>query len=159
MISRNLTLLWRSQSIILNYMAKAMARSIALTAVALLVGFFGLVMLNMAGFYWLRDIWGPPGAAIGMAFIDFAIAAILLWAASRAADPQALEPAREVRDMAMAAVEADIDLMVEEVNQLRAEVLSIRDDVKGVVQNPSSLITPQMVMSGVSMAMRMMNKK
>jgi hypothetical protein len=80
-----------------------------------LIAVFGLATLNFAAYQALTPIWGEVWALVAVALGDFVIAGILILIAARTSDAPEMPLAQELRDQAIAALELDARLAVDEV--------------------------------------------
>ena len=69
-ISRNLSLLWRTESLIVQRRATAVRKQMGLLAVAGLIAIFGLAMLGIAAFFALKPFVGEASAALIVGVAD-----------------------------------------------------------------------------------------
>ena len=106
-LMRDLQVLWKADSLIGRIWLNVLARRLALSMFAALIAVFGLGMANVAGFYGLQPSYGFVGSAAIVALVDFVLAALVLWLASRAQPGTELELALEVRKMAIASLQSD----------------------------------------------------
>lgn len=94
----------------------------------------GVVMLNVAGFYALRGALGGGGAALLVALIDFLLAMVLLFVASRIDAEDETRAAVQVRDMAIADIEREIELASRDMAVVRAQLGAFaRDPGRAVI--------------------------
>ena len=105
---RHLRILWRAESIIADIHLRLLLSRSRLLSLAGLIAVFGLVMLNVAGFLALGQVWGQVWAAVAMGVIDLFICAVLVLVAMRARPGRELDLAHEVRDMALDRLEGDV---------------------------------------------------
>ncbi len=130
-ISRNISIILRAERIIAKYNMTTLRNQTAIMMFAALVATIGLVMLNIAGFYWLKTIWSPPVAAFCVALVNLVLAALLLSIATRQGDDSHLDPATEVRDLAIEDLEAEMQAMVAEVQDVAINVRRMARDPLG----------------------------
>ena len=83
-LMRDLQVLWKADSLIGRIWLNVLARRLALSVFAALIAVFGLGMANVAGFYGLQPSYGFVWSAAIVAVVDFVLAALVLWLASRA---------------------------------------------------------------------------
>jgi stage V sporulation protein SpoVS len=97
----------RTELLVAEMRLRSYARKAALLAVALGVALFGLGMLNVAAFLWLSETYGPVRTALGIALVNFAVAA-LAFAVGYTLRPGAeLQMAEQMRDTALETVESE----------------------------------------------------
>ena len=117
---RNLRLIVRAQSALLEARLGEVGWQIALLVVAGVAVLFGLAMLDVAGFLALEPQIGPGWAALAVAVGNFGIAGLLALLALRPARSPATRRAREARDLALADLEATLGQAGAEAAGLRA---------------------------------------
>lgn len=138
---------WRAERLLRSNELRLNIKKVQLSAIAALVGLFGLLMLTLAAFFVLVPIWGQAGAALAIAGIDLGLAIILIaWAGS-------LKPAteaamvQEVRDMAISDMEHELSLA-------DAEVRALKEEVHRFVRNPVDALLPGVIGPLISGAAR-----
>jgi hypothetical protein len=95
-IIQSLKMLIRIDSMIADLKFRARLSQIAALSVALVVAAFGLIMIGVAGFEFLKDIWGPVWAALAVAGGSFIIALLLVLVASVQTPGKELQLAQEL---------------------------------------------------------------
>ncbi|MCF6232035.1 MAG: hypothetical protein L3J36_02850 [Rhodobacteraceae bacterium] len=90
--------------------------------VAGLVAVIGLVMLNVAAFYWLETLWSPSLAAPAVALANMGLAGVLAVIASRQNPQAGLEPMTELRDLAIEDVKKEVQGWVNKVRDVAGNV-------------------------------------
>ena len=135
-LMRDLQVLWKADSLIGRIWLNVLARRLALSVFAALIAVFGLGMANIAGFYGLQPAYGFVWSAAIVAVVDFVLAALVVWLASRAQPGTELELALEVRKMAMASLLSDTADVRLAVDSIRQDIQQTRDSIAGFVQNP-----------------------
>jgi hypothetical protein len=130
---------------------RATGRTI-LYAVAMIFGLLALGMLNFAGFHALSPQHGAAMAAFYVALADFAVAVIVILAANKIGHRvQDEKLAREVRDLAYAELNRDVQQVKEEMTQIIDDVRSIRDSFSsfsGVAMGTIAPLLKMLVGSG-----------
>ena len=107
-VFRHLRVLWRAERIVAETRLRVLLRRSMLYAFAGLIAVFGLAMLNVAAYFFLRGLWGPIWAALAAAVGDFVIAlAVVLSALAIKPGPE-LPAALELRDVSMQGLEAEL---------------------------------------------------
>lgn len=114
-IQRHLRALWRAEMLIAQIKLAALLKRTGLMAFAGLVAVFGLATLNFAAYRALTPLWGEVWALVAVALGDFIIAGVLVLMAARNSDAPELPLANELRDQAIAALELDARLAVDEM--------------------------------------------
>ena len=134
----SLKVFWRAERLLRTNELRLSIKKVQLTAIASLVGLFGLLMLTMAIFFALVPIWGQAGAALAIAGVDLALALIIMiWAGSLKPASEA-DMVKEVRDMA-------IDDMQHELSLADAEVRAFKQEVQRFVRNPVDALLPGII--------------
>lgn len=129
---------WRAERLLKKNELLLTIKKVQLTAIASLVGLFGLLMLTLAVFFALAPIWGQAGAALAIAGIDLTLAVIFIaWAASLKPADEA-QMVQEVRDMALSDMEHELSLADAEIRAVKKEVLQI-------VRHPVDALLPGIV--------------
>lgn len=114
-VQRHLRALWRAEMLIAQIKLTALIKRSGLMIFAGLIAVFGLATLNFAAYQALTPIWGEVWALVAVALGDFVIAGILILIAARTSDAPEIPLAQELRDQAIAALELDARLAVDEV--------------------------------------------
>ena len=138
-ISRSLTTIYRTERLIARRSLAVIQNQIVLVALAGVVALIGLILVNVSLFFVLEARMSPAAATGILAVVNIGFAGLLAAVAGRLNVEKEIAPAVEVRDMAIADLEAE----VEEASQ---EVREIVKSLKGLGQNPlgslSTLILP-----------------
>lgn len=139
-IVRNASIILRTESLITQRRLAVARKQLTLVAFAGLVAVLGLVMLNVAAYQALQTSLGAPTAALIVAVVNFILAGgLLLWAGKANADAE-IGAVTEVRDMAIADLESEIDEMKDEATAIIEDLRGIRRDPLGAMT--SSLLLP-----------------
>ena len=88
-------------------------------------------MLNVAAFYALITVMAAQFAALIVALCNLVLAGALVLIAGRLSPGKELEPVTELRDLAIAELEAEAELAVAEARELSANVRRIARDPLG----------------------------
>lgn len=138
-ISRSLTTIYRTERLIARRSLAVIQNQIVLVALAGVVALIGLILVNVSLFFVLEARMSPAAATGILAVVNIGFAGLLAAVAGRLNVEKEIAPAVEVRDMAIADLEAE----VEEASQ---EVREIVKSLKGLGQNPlgslSTLVLP-----------------
>lgn len=134
----SLKVFWRAERLLKKNELRLNIQKVQLTAIAALVGLFGLLMLTAAAFFALVPHWGQSGAALAIAGIDLALAAIFIAWAGKLKKPPEADMVQEVRDMALSEVEHELSLA-------DAELKALRQEIQGFVRNPLDSLLPGMI--------------
>ena len=108
LILRHLRVLWRAERVIAETRLRIVLRRSMLYAFAGLIAVFGLAMLNVAAYFFLRAYWGPIWAALTAAFGDLVIAVVIVLIALAIRPGPELPAAIELRDVSMQGLEAEL---------------------------------------------------
>jgi hypothetical protein len=123
-----------------------------LYAVAMIFGLLAMGMFNFAGFHALSPAHGPALAALYVALADVAIAVIVIIAAGKVGHRENDEKlATEVRDLAYAELNKDVEQVKEELGQIIDDVRGIRESFSSFSGAAMSTIAPlvKMIMGSV----------
>jgi hypothetical protein len=117
-VVKHLRALWRTDRIIADIRLRQMLTSLGLRAFAALIAAFGLLMLELAAYFALVQIWSAIVAAAILGVVNFAIAAALLAIAARPPSGRDLELAGEIHGSSVEALQL-------EARALQAELTAI----------------------------------
>ncbi len=134
-IGRNLSVLLRTERLIARRRMTVLRDQSALISFAALVATLGLIMLNVAGFFALRQVLPPQGAALTIALVDLGLALLIVIVALRLNADRELAPVVELRDLALAELETD-------VQETAAEARALGADLRRVVRDPVGSLLP-----------------
>ena len=130
-ISRNISIVLRTERMIARRHMAVIRNQTGLYAFAGLVSLIGLVMLNVAAFYALITVMAAQFAALIVALGNLVLAGALVLIAGRLSPGKELEPVTELRDLAIAELEAEAELAVAEARGMSANVRRIARDPLG----------------------------
>jgi hypothetical protein len=130
-VVNHLRVLWRTDRIIADIRLRHLLWGFGLRALAALLAVFGLLMFELAAYFWLIQIWSAITAAAVLGAIDVAIAVILLAFAARSPSGRELELANEVHG---ASIEA-----------LQFEARAFQSNVAGALNNPLDVLVPHLL--------------
>jgi hypothetical protein len=142
---RNLRVLWRAESIIADIRFRQLVTRSSLRGIAILLGVFAYLMGNLAVFFALQQIWSSVWAAAAIAAANILLAIILIAIAERARPGREMDLALEVRNMAIDALEADAQVIQDELSELRDEVRGMKQALVGFVRHPLDTVLPGML--------------
>ncbi len=145
-VVRNLKLLWKSEQTLAEIKLKFFARKIVLLMFAGLGALFSLGMLNMAAFFAIGDTFGNAIAALLIGLANLLLAAGLLLAAQRADGGRQTRIVEEVRDMALADIEAEAKAVQSELLLVRNEITDMRSGIAKIVSNPMDVLSPRLLL-------------
>lgn len=130
-ISRNLTILFRTERLIARRQLAVLRSQTGMLAFAGLIAGLGLIMLNVAAYHALQTRLTPQGAALVIALANFALAGILVAVAARMSVEEELKPVTELRDLALAELEHEAQDAIVEARELTGNVRRIASDPLG----------------------------
>jgi hypothetical protein len=107
-VIKNLRILWRTDRIIADIRMRHLLIGMGMRALAALIAAFGLLMLELAAYFALVQIWSAILAAAILGGINFVIAAILFVIAMRPPTSRELDFATEIHGSAIDALQADV---------------------------------------------------
>ena len=143
-IIRNLRILWRTDKIIAEVRLRHMLVSLGLKAFAALMVAFGLLMLELAGYFALVQTWSAIAAAAALALINFAIAAVILVIAIKSRPSRELDLATEVHNSA--------------IDALQIEAQSLQGQFSGLIQHPLAGLLPALIPPLITIIIRSLKK-
>ena len=158
-ITRNLHLLWRAERVLAQARLKLLTRKVVLGAIAGISGLFAWGMLNFAAFFALEPVTGKAWAACIVGAAGLALAAILV------AIAQGLQPAPEedmvveVRNMALAEIEGEVDEVQQKLLQVRDDVQGVRENIAAFVSRPADILSPALIGPIVATIMKLLKAK
>lgn len=110
-VTRHLRVLMRANRLIGEIRLRHVLAKSGANAFAGVIGAFGLLMLGLAGFFALEQVWGPIIAALVVGIANLALAGVLmLWA-------RRLQPSRDI-ELATELHKAALDGLISEVQTL-----------------------------------------
>ncbi len=141
--TRNLRVLLRANSIIADIRLRALATRAGLYAFAALVAAFGLLMLDLALYLALADLWSPVRAAAAIGAGNLVLALALVAVAAQVRPGRDLAFAQEVHASALDALAGDL-------RGAEAEVRALVD----VVRHPLDSALPALAIPLVTSLIR-----
>jgi len=156
---RDLQVLRRADLLIGKIWLNVLARRIALSSFASLVGVFGLGMANLAVYNALLPSIGVVLAAGVVAVADFAIAAIVLLVASKSHPGPEIDVAFEVRRMALESIHEDARDLKLTIDALGQEIRSVKENITAVVHNPLDLAAEKLLIPAALSLVRGLRSK
>lgn len=148
-LTRNITILWRSQQLITQAELRRTSTQITIMVLAGVFGLLALTMLNVAGFYWLSAALGDAQAALAVAVADILIGAMLVLAAQTLKTAPETEMVREFRDSALAEIEKQGDAVQAQLVQMRKDVEAIGTNLSNFASDPIGSLTPNLLVPAV----------
>lgn len=136
--SRNLAIIYRTESLITRRRVAVMQKQTVLMALAGLAALAGLILLNVT-MYLVLNTWISPAVSAGiLTVVNLGLAGLLASVAGGASVENEIAPAVEVRDMAIADIEAELDSMALETRE-------VINSVKNLGSNPLGSLTTILV--------------
>lgn len=149
-LTRNLNILWRSERLLAEAEWRRSSRQITILVLAGVFGLLALIMLNVAGFYWLATTYGTAQAALAVAVADIVIAAILAVSAQSLKTAPETDMIREFRDSALAEIEAEAESFQTHLVQIRDDVKTIGATVSKVAADPIGSLSPALLIPAIN---------
>ena len=143
---RNLKLLWKSNRMLVEIRLRLVAQKIVLFVLAGLGGLFALGMLNMAIFFAIQETLGSAIAALLVGLGNLLLAGILLLVVQRLDKGPEAKVVEEVREMALADIEAEAKAFQSELRLVRDEIADMRSGITSLVKNPMDVLTPRLLL-------------
>jgi hypothetical protein len=143
-VVKHLRALWRTDRIIAEIRMRHMLVGLGLRAFAALIAAFGLLMLELAAYFALVQIWGAISAAALLGVVNFVIAAILFFVAGRPPAGRELELATEIHGSA--------------VEALQSEARTLQMQFTGMVHHPLNSVLPTVLVPLITMIVRSLRK-
>ena len=143
-VAKHLRALWRTDRIIADIRLRQMLTGLGLRAFAALIAAFGLLMLELAAYFALVQVWSAISAAAILGVVNFVIAAVLLVLAARPPAGRELELANEIHDSA--------------VDALQLEARSAQSQFFGMVQHPLNSALPMLLVPLITIIVRSLKK-
>jgi hypothetical protein len=119
-------------------------------ALAVLIAIIGVVMLSISLFFALSTPFGNAVAALIVGVSNFALAAMILFAASSMKPSRTYDMAQTIRDGAIDDIETDVQEIADELKAVRA-------DIHALVHRPPAALVPSMVVPAVEAALKGLN--
>lgn len=130
-ISRNLAVVYKTERLIARRRLAVIQNQTVMMALAGVFALIGLVLVNVALFM-LFDTWMSSAAAAGiLALGNLVLAGLLVGIATRQNVDQEIAPAVEVRDLALAELEAEVEDATQEVREIARAVKTLPKDPLG----------------------------
>lgn len=143
-ISRNVSVILRAERLIARaQLAISVKRAGFYIAAGVAVG-LAIIMLNLAGFFWLSAILSKPVAAILVAGTNLVLALILVLLANSINQHGDASAAVELRDMALQDIESEI----------RDSLAEVQNTVAGIRRDPVGVLAPEAITALLSMLLK-----
>ena len=143
-IVKNLRALWRTDRIIAELRMRHMLVGLGMRAFAALIAAFGLLMLELAAYFALVQIWSAISAAAILGLVNFTIAAVLFAIAGRPPAGRELELANEIHGSA--------------VEALQTEARGMQQQFAGMVHHPLNSALPLILLPLITIIVRSLRK-
>jgi Putative Actinobacterial Holin-X, holin superfamily III len=143
-VVKNLRVLWRTDRIIADIQMRHMLIGLGLRAFAALIAAFGLLMLELATYFALVQIWSAILAAAILGAVNFVIAAILFVIAARPPAGRELELANEIHSSA--------------VDALQIEARALQSEVTGMIHHPLNGVLPLLLVPLITIIVKSLKK-
>ncbi|HLX15635.1 MAG TPA: phage holin family protein [Bradyrhizobium sp.] len=143
-VVKHLRVLWRTDRIIADIRLKHLLVGLGIRAFAALIAAFGLLMLELAAYFALVQVWSAIYAAAILGVANFVIAAILFAIAARSPSGRELELANEIHSAAVDAL------------QIETRALQLR--LSGAIHNPLHGILPSLIIPLITIIIKSLKK-
>lgn len=150
-LARNAHVLFRTEHLIARRRLAVARNRSGLMAIAALLAGIGLVMGNVAVFFWLAASFGNAMTGAILAGANLLVAVIVLAIALRMSAEPELEPAIEMRDLMLAEIETDITDGI-------AEARKLTDNVRRIASDPLGSAAPTLLAPVLSMILKSLKK-
>ena len=130
-ITRNIQIILRSERLMARRRAALAGRKLGLLGAAALLAAGALVFLNLAAYLALAARMDPALAALCLAGADILLAAILVAAGLSLSAEHEIAPVADLRDLAVADLEGELQQATEEARELSRNVRRIAHDPLG----------------------------
>src|SRR5476651_961878 len=117
---------------------------LGLRAFAALIAAFGLLMLELAAYFALVQIWSAISAAAILGAVNFAIAAILFVIAGRSPSGRELELANEIHGSS--------------IDALQLEARALQSQVSGAIHHPLNGILPLLIVPLITIVIKSLKR-
>ncbi|WP_170355135.1 phage holin family protein [Ruegeria lacuscaerulensis] len=143
-ISRNISIILRAERLIAQRQVAVAAKRTGIYAAAGFAIGLAVVMLNIAGFFWLSATLTKPVAALILAGLNLVLAVLLALIANSMTASTDTTAAVELRDMALQDIEVEI----------KENLTEARNVVSGVRRDPIGALTPEIVSALLGSALK-----
>lgn len=157
-IVTQLRILWRAERIVAEIEMRRFAESAGLIAFAALVAVFGLAMLDVAAFFALEPRLGRVEAALVVGLGNLGLAALAVFLSARRGPPRELAVAREVRETAFDALQAEAQELTRDLGGLRRDILGLGRSLGGFARTPFDAALPALVLPLARFLLRQLRK-
>jgi hypothetical protein len=143
-IVKQLRVLWRTDRIIADIRMRHLLIGLGLRAFAALIAAFGLLMLELAAYFALVQVWSAIYAAAILGALNFVIAAALFIIAARPPAGRDLELASEIH--------------ASSVDALQLEARALQSQVSGAIHHPLNGVLPLLIVPLITTVIRSLKK-
>lgn len=143
-VVKHLRVLWRTDRMIADLRMRHLLIGLGLRAFAALIAAFGLLMLELAAYFALVQIWSAISAAAILGAVNFAIAAALFLIAARPPAGHELELATEIHGSA--------------VDALQLEARALQSQLSGMIHHPLNGVLPLLIVPLMTIIIRSLKK-
>jgi hypothetical protein len=147
---RNLKILLKSDRMLAEIKLKLVAQKIVLFVLAGLAVLFALGMLNLSVFFAIQETLGPAIAALLVSLGNLLLAGILLLVVQRLDTGPEAKLVEEVREMALADIEAEAKAFQSQLRLVRDEIADMRSGITKLVKNPMEALTPRLLLPAIA---------
>jgi hypothetical protein len=148
--TRNIHLLFRTEKTLAKAKLRLSTRKMFLTVGVGVTILFSIAMLNAAGYLVLEDNVGKAPAALLVAAANLLIACVLLFITNTLHAAPEEQMVREVRDLAIAEIEAEAVIVQKRILQIQEDVRSMRNTLVGFTRHPLNALTSGAIVPAVS---------
>jgi hypothetical protein len=143
-VVKQLRVLWRTDRIIAEIRLRHLLAGLGLRAFAALIAAFGLLMLELAAYFALVQIWSAISAAAILGAVNFAIAGILFVIAARPPSGRELELANEIHGSS--------------IDALQLEARAVQSQLSGMIHHPLNGLLPLLIVPLITIISRSLKK-
>ena len=134
-ISRNISVILRAERLIAQRQVAVAAKRTGFYAAAGLTVGLAVIMLNVAGFFWLSETMSKSLAAVIVAGVNLILAVLLALAANSMTADSDTSAAVELRDMALHDIE----------DEVRDSLTEARETLTGLRRDPIGFLSPEII--------------
>jgi hypothetical protein len=137
-IARSIKVLWRAESLLGTIRLSGLMKKAGMLAFAGCLAIFGVAMLDVSAFFALTPRFGQAGAALIVGLVDIALAIAGMVVAQSIKPGAEADMVIEMRDMALADLEAEVAVLEESVGRARKEITDL-------VRHPLTSLAPSLL--------------
>ncbi|WP_170559860.1 phage holin family protein [Ruegeria atlantica] len=143
-ISRNVSIILRAERLIAQRQLAVAAKRTGFYAAAGLAVGLAVIMLNVAGFFWLSETMSKSLAAVIVAGVNLVLAVLLALVANSMTAESDTSAAVELRDMALHDIE----------DEVRDNVTEARNMIVGLKRDPIGVLSPDIISTLLGVLLR-----